>query len=135
MEYESLADLIEPYVDAFDFFELPNDVADRVADVDPYIAMGWQLLGPDDRRYAARETDIFENPSIKESDRYWPLVGLEIWWTELLIARQQSSNAEHGVRLTELNEKLALLRLELSTRQQSSKSPVWKEYPGLRGVA
>ncbi|TSA10815.1 MAG: hypothetical protein D4R79_10910, partial [Comamonadaceae bacterium] len=67
MEHESLADLIEPYVDAFDFFELPKDVADRVADVDPYIAMGWQLLGPDDRRYAARETDIFENPSIKES--------------------------------------------------------------------
>jgi hypothetical protein len=135
MEYESLADLIEPYVDAFDFFELPKDVADRVADVDPHLALGWRLLGSDDKRYGARVTDIFENPSIKESDRYWLLVGLEIWWAELLIARKQSSKAEPVSRITELNEELAVLRLELSTRQQSSKSPVWKHYPGLRGVA
>ena len=135
MAYELLADLIEPYVDVFDFFELPNDVADRVADVDPSLALGWRLLGSDDKRYSARVTDIFENPSIKECDRYWPLVGLEIWWAELQIERLQSSKSKQCARIPELKEKLAVLRLELSTRQQNSKSPVWKDYPGLRGVA
>jgi hypothetical protein len=135
MEYESLADLIEPYVDAFDFSELPNDVAERVADVDPHLALGWRLLGSDGKRYSARVTDIFENPSIKECDRYWLMVALEIWWAELQIERLQSSKSKQCARIPELKEKLAVLLLELSTRQQSSKSPVWKEYPGLRGAA
>ena len=135
MAYESLADLIEPYVDAFDLFELPNDVADRVADVDPHLALGWRLLGSDDKRYSARVTDIFENPSIKECDRYWPLVELELWLATTQIEMLQTRKAEQSLRQARLNEKVSILRLELSTRQQNAKSPVWKDYPGLREAA
>jgi len=79
MDYEPLAELIEPYVDGA-FEELPDGLRERVKEAFP---VHWNGLTPDQRRSLARQCDIQSDPAMEPENRYWHNLGSEIWATEL----------------------------------------------------
>ena len=120
--YVKLAPLVAPYVHLENHDELPVEIDDYLCDLDPPLALMWDKLSPEERLFASREIDIYEDPSISEDERYWLHVALKIEQTNSNIQWWQSrprETAPHGKvqTITDLLSTLKLLEEELAQRK------------------
>ena len=85
-EYESLAKLIEPYVDG-PFDKLPDGLRQRVIEAfdfesEPFDARQWGKLTPDKRRSLAKQWDLDIDPAKRPEFDYWRALTVAVQQTE-----------------------------------------------------
>lgn len=121
-KYESLAELIEAYVDG-PLAKLPNDLRMRVAEA--FFPMPhWDGLTPDQRRSLARQHDIQHDPAMESENRYWFELECTILEKEKEIAEWKLKHDQNipSEALIKRNE-LATLNAELSALKKQRDEP------------
>lgn len=88
MAYESLTDLIEPYVGGV-LGAMPADLQQRVCEV---FIVSWDDMTPNQRRLFAQQHDVQHDPAMEPENKYWRDLGSEIWETEAAITKWKTTN-------------------------------------------
>lgn len=121
MAYESLAELIEPYVDE-SFVNLPTFLQERVTE-DFFPMPHWDVLTPEQRLSVALQYDARNNPAMAgERGHYWSLLDL-IDEKQEEIAEMAAARAPVPTEIAAKKAALALYREELATLEKQFNAP------------